>query len=367
MFAYLKQSTASQTRIIGPFVDETDFKTAETGLTIANTDIKLSKNGASVVDKNSGGGTHITNGNYAITLDATDTNTVGELFVSVVESGALQVVAKFWVLEEAIYDALFGASAAGFDANQRVDVIKVAGTTQTARDLGASVLLSSGTGTGQVSLSSGTVTVGTNNDKTGYGLSSAAVQAIWDALTSALTTANSIGKRIVDFLTGDIYARLGAPAGASVSADVAAVKSDTGAIKTKTDNLPSDPADASVVAGLIAAVEAKVDTIDNFLDTEIAAIKATTDSVKLKKNTAHTNYMFQMWDPAGDPATSLTVTAERSLDGGAYAACANSVSELSAGTYKLDLADTDTNADKIMYKFTATGARPTYVRELTTS
>lgn len=37
--------------------------------------------------------------------------------------------------------------------------------------------------------------------------------------------------------TGDAFARLGAPAGASVSADVAAVKSDTAGIKTKTDQM----------------------------------------------------------------------------------------------------------------------------------
>jgi hypothetical protein len=37
--------------------------------------------------------------------------------------------------------------------------------------------------------------------------------------------------------TGDAFARLGAPAGASVSADVAAVKSDSAAVKTKTDQL----------------------------------------------------------------------------------------------------------------------------------
>lgn len=37
--------------------------------------------------------------------------------------------------------------------------------------------------------------------------------------------------------SGDNYARLGAPAGASVSADVAAIKSDSGGIKTKTDSL----------------------------------------------------------------------------------------------------------------------------------
>lgn len=41
-------------------------------------------------------------------------------------------------------------------------------------------------------------------------------------------------------MTGDAYARLGAPAGASVSADVAAVKSDSGSIKTKTDGLNFD-------------------------------------------------------------------------------------------------------------------------------
>lgn len=39
------------------------------------------------------------------------------------------------------------------------------------------VLLSPGTGTGQVSLSSGAVTVGTNNDKTGYGLATGAITA----------------------------------------------------------------------------------------------------------------------------------------------------------------------------------------------
>lgn len=41
------------------------------------------------------------------------------------------------------------------DASGRVDVIKIAGTSQTARDIGASVLLSSGTGTGQLDFTSG--------------------------------------------------------------------------------------------------------------------------------------------------------------------------------------------------------------------
>lgn len=56
--------------------------------------------------------------------------------------------------------------------------------------------------------------------------------------------------------TGDAFARLGAPAGASVSADVAAVKVDTAAVKTKTDFLPSATAGAAggvFIAGANAA------------------------------------------------------------------------------------------------------------------
>lgn len=43
------------------------------------------------------------------------------------------------------------------DASGRLDIIKIAGTSQTARDIGASVLLSSGTGTGQLDFTSGVV------------------------------------------------------------------------------------------------------------------------------------------------------------------------------------------------------------------
>jgi hypothetical protein len=43
--------------------------------------------------------------------------------------------------------------------------------------------------------------------KTGYSLSAAGIQAIWDALTSALTTAGSIGKLIVDNLNATISSR----------------------------------------------------------------------------------------------------------------------------------------------------------------
>jgi hypothetical protein len=50
-------------------------------------------------------------------------------------------------------------------------------------------------------------TASTVSDKTGYALSSAGVQAIWDALTSALTTVGSIGKLLVTNIDALISSR----------------------------------------------------------------------------------------------------------------------------------------------------------------
>lgn len=104
-----------------------------------------------------------------------------------------------------------------------------------------------------------TVTAGTVSDKTGYNLSSAGIQAIWDVATTALITAGSIGKRIVDYLTGDSFTRLGTPAGASVSADIAAIKTDTGVIAT--DTTTDIPATVEVLRKLLRA--------DHYVDTSV--------------------------------------------------------------------------------------------------
>lgn len=109
---FLRQSTASQEIPLGPFVDSTDGNTAKTGLTIANTDIKLQKTGAtSQTNKNSGGATHIATGDYYTVLDATDTDTIGPMRVKVHVAGALPVWLDCCVLDEAVYDVLFGTTA----------------------------------------------------------------------------------------------------------------------------------------------------------------------------------------------------------------------------------------------------------------
>lgn len=112
---YLRQSTASQEVLLGPFVDATDGNTAETGLTIANTDIKIWVAGATTLaSKNSGGATHISNGNYYAVLDATDTATCGSGAIVVQVSGALAFRVNIMILEEAVFDALYTASSPGY-------------------------------------------------------------------------------------------------------------------------------------------------------------------------------------------------------------------------------------------------------------
>lgn len=146
MGGFLRQSTNSQSRSIGPFVDETDGKTAETGLTIGNTDIKLIVNGGASANKNSGGGTHRANGHYGVTFDATDTATVGELTVSVVVAGALPVWDKFTVVEEAVYDRDYATAAPGYVDGATVNATAISNSSTTADRLELT-MTSSPTGT----------------------------------------------------------------------------------------------------------------------------------------------------------------------------------------------------------------------------
>ncbi len=57
------------------------------------------------------------------------------------------------------------------------------------------------------------------------------------------------------------------------------IDTEVGAIKAKTDNLPSDPADASDIASSFSTVNSTLATIAGYLDTEVAAIKAKTDNL----------------------------------------------------------------------------------------
>jgi len=128
---WLRQSTASQEILLGVFLDSTDGNTTETGLTIANTDIKLWKEGATTeANKNSGGATHIAGGRYYAVLDATDSNTLGKLEINVHVAGALAVRREFMVVPAVVYDAL----VLGTD-NLNVGLIATATSAQLVNDV----------------------------------------------------------------------------------------------------------------------------------------------------------------------------------------------------------------------------------------
>jgi len=111
----LKQSTAATIKL-GPFIDDGDGKSAETGLTISQADIRLSKNGGDIAQTHDAtGATHDELGYYNVPLDATDTNTLGRLLVAVHESGALPVWQDFLVVTANVYDTL--CSTDTFDVN----------------------------------------------------------------------------------------------------------------------------------------------------------------------------------------------------------------------------------------------------------
>lgn len=106
----LRQSTASQAFKIGPLLSSTDGNTEMTALTVANTDVKLSKAGGSFASKNSGGCTHDAAAYYTCTLDATDSNTLGLLQVEVHVATALPVRATFWTYTADQYDFNYAAA-----------------------------------------------------------------------------------------------------------------------------------------------------------------------------------------------------------------------------------------------------------------
>ena len=175
------------------------------------------------------------------------------------------------------------------------------GTAQTARDIGANVLLSSGTGSGQLSFTSGVVKS--------------------DPWPIALPGAYSSGS--AGFILGNLAAG-------------------------------ADPW-ATALPGSYSAGEA------GYILGHRLSIASNT-----VKNVALNDFEFVLVDSSGVPVTGRTVTATRSIDGGAVSSCANSVSEVSNGIYSINLATSDLNGNVITLRFTATGAQDRLITVITT-
>lgn len=114
----LKQSTTA-TLALGKFVDSTDGVTSETALTIAQADVRLSKNGGAFAQVNEAtSASHMENGYYSKPIDGTDTNTAGLLTVAVQPSGALPVRHDYLVWPANIFDSFFSSDLLQVDLTQ---------------------------------------------------------------------------------------------------------------------------------------------------------------------------------------------------------------------------------------------------------
>jgi hypothetical protein len=215
MAMMLKQSTAVDV-LIGPFVDLTDGASAEVGETPA---VKLSKNGQALAAKNDvTTPTHDADGYYNCELDATDTNTVGTLTLTVAASAtALPVRHEFQVVAANVYDSLYAASG--------TDILQVETTTNSDKtgysisgikttldalnDVAATDIVSGGaitTSGGAVSNVTTVATTTTNTDMrgtdgayTGTPPTTAQIaDAVLDEVLSGHVTAGTLGKAIAD-------------------------------------------------------------------------------------------------------------------------------------------------------------------------
>ncbi len=172
----LKANTAVDV-LIGPFVDSTDGDTAETGLTIAQADVRLSKNGQNMAQKSDATScVHDELGYYNCELDATDTNTEGSLVLVVHESGALTVRHEFNILSEAAWDSLYGAKDTGY---MDVNIKAVSEDTTAADNLEADY---DGTGYNKSASTIGTCSANTDL------VSAAAVVNEWETQSQAAPT-----------------------------------------------------------------------------------------------------------------------------------------------------------------------------------
>lgn len=153
---------------VGPFFDKTDGVTPETGLTVTSCKLTLMVDTGNVptlvLDANatasagSNDMAHVTGddaGFYDLELTAAQTNYLGRAMLAITDAAThCPVFHEFMILPAMIYDSMI-LGTDRLDTN----VTHIGDTLQTARDLGTSVLLSSGTGTGQISLASGGVTL----------------------------------------------------------------------------------------------------------------------------------------------------------------------------------------------------------------
>jgi hypothetical protein len=129
------------------------------------------------------------------------------------------------------------------------------------------------------------VTVTTNNDKTGYALSTAGILAIWHQLTAAVVTASTMGKLIVDYLDAAITSRLATsgytapPTVTQVRTEMDSNSTQLAAIVADTSEVQAELADGGRTDLLIDGIAAKTTNLPASPAAVGSAMTLATDAV----------------------------------------------------------------------------------------
>jgi hypothetical protein len=294
-----RQSTA-RTVTVGPVLDADGA--AVTDSVVA--DLKIAKNGGAPAALNGSATlTHRATGHYSLALTAADLDTVGQVEIIADDTVNACPVKEITVLEEAVYDALFAASATGalpVSAGGIAAAAFAAGAIDAAAlaaDAGteiATAVWASGTRTltSLAGLTVDTVTTLTNlpaitaNWLTAAGLAADAVTEIQSGLATAAaldTVDDLLDTEISTILTHLTDIKGATFSGATDSLEAIRDRGDA-AWTTATGFSTHSAADVVTALGTGAsltalATAAALTIVDDFLDTEIAAIKAKTDTL----------------------------------------------------------------------------------------
>ena len=333
------------TVIIGPFIDETDGKTAETALITSDIDFNLYKNDATKVDVTltpSGGDNdcaHVEDGYYSLELRDSDTNTPGYLRGTFQISGALIFHEDWNVLPANVYDSRY--SDTGY---VRADAIRWGGTAITA-----TYPMSDAWGITTRTLSAATNLAIPTSDNN--------ATAVWAEAARTLTAATNLNIPTSDNNATAVWAEgtrtltagdnIDIPTSDNISAAVWAEAARTLTAATNL-NIPTSDANADAVwdeaqSGHVVAGGMGKQISDILLDTadlqgnQAAWATATGFS---------THHQSDVWDVATRTLTAATNLAIPTSDANATAVWAEGIRTLTAAT-NLAIPTSDANATAV--------------------
>jgi hypothetical protein len=198
-----------------------------------------------------------------------DANAVSNIGANVITAASIATGA---IDADAIADGAIDAGAFAADA---ITAAKIADGAIDAATFAAGAITATVIATGAIDADALAADAGTEIAAAVWGADATTYQAqgtFGQAIGDPAADANTIYGAVVTGATG-----------ATIAADIITIDdfldTEVAAIKAKTDNLPADPADASDIAASFTTVNTALTTIDDFLDTEIAAIKAKTDNL----------------------------------------------------------------------------------------